>query len=227
LKPDTGRLTRLPPEIVASLLEDSRVLFVLRVSRGGEIISVNRNLVRWSGLAEDDLVGRPITGILGSRDGERVQGCLAADSPGLTGSPLLNFVASDSGVRTLRSRILADGEDRIILGEPDVEEDLEISEELLRLNNELSVLSRENSRRSRELEAARASLEATLAELETSHWHIRKIREHLPLCMECGKVKTGETEWATLLDYLRSNSILVSHGYCPTCAGAVMDGEAP
>ena len=59
---------------------------------------------------------------------------------------------------------------------------------------------------------------ASLEELKTTHWHLKKIQEILPLCMGCGKIKTGSASWTSLVDYLRENEIFVSHGYCPSCA---------
>jgi hypothetical protein len=108
------------------------------------------------------------------------------------------------------------------VGEPDVEEDRGVADQFLRLNNELSVVARESARRSRELAATRLDLERALSELESSYWHLRKIQENVPLCMRCGKIKTGDAQWQSLVDYLWSNVIFVSHGYCPTCVHTVM-----
>ena len=70
-----------------------------------------------------------------------------------------------------------------------------------------------------ELAAANARLQATLDELHRTHWHLRKIAEVLPMCAECGRVKPGDGEWASVADYLRENSLFLSHGCCPECAG--------
>jgi hypothetical protein len=50
--------------------------------------------------------------------------------------------------------------------------------------------------------------------------------------MQCGKVKTKEAEWESVVDYLKANEIFLSHGYCPTCADAIsreygLDIDAP
>ncbi len=37
------------------------------------------------------------------------------------------------------------------------------------------------------------------------------------MCAECGKVKPGEGEWESVADYLRENSLFLSHGCCPEC----------
>ena len=85
------------------------------------------------------------------------------------------------------------------------------------LNNELAVLARENARKSKELHRAKAELQAALDELQNSYWHLRKIAEVLPMCAVCGKVDPGMGDWETVVDYLRRNSLFLSHGYCPEC----------
>lgn len=93
-----------------------------------------------------------------------------------------------------------------------------MQEELLGLNNRMATLGRENARQRKRLAEANARLEKTLEELDQSHWHLRKIQEVLPICMECGRVKSAEAGWDTVVEYFRKNSLLVSHGYCPDCA---------
>jgi hypothetical protein len=69
-----------------------------------------------------------------------------------------------------------------------------------------------------ELAASNAKLQETLDELHRTHWHLRKIAEVLPMCAECGRVKPGDGEWTSVVDYLRENSLFLSHGCCPACA---------
>jgi hypothetical protein len=68
------------------------------------------------------------------------------------------------------------------------------------------------------LAQAKEELEKALAELNQSHWHLRKIQETLPICMFCGKVETGEAQWQEVVEYLKANSLFLSHGCCPDCA---------
>jgi len=216
----------LPPGAVHTLLEETRVLLYLRVAQDGSIRAANRMLVRWSGIPESDLVGTPVLRLLVEDDKPRMKRWLEGGSTLPSEPTLLNFVSVRHEVHTLRCRLFGHGDDVAVVGEPDVEEDRTVTEELLLLNNELSVLSRESARRNRELEVARRELAETLAELENSYWHMQKIQEYMPVCMRCGKMKTGDSEWESLLEYLRSNEILVSHGYCPACADEVMDEES-
>ena len=43
----------------------------------------------------------------------------------------------------------------------------------------------------------------------------------LPICMECGKVKSAAAGWQGAARFLEENVIRLSHGYCPGCAAAV------
>jgi PAS domain-containing protein len=211
----------LPPGASTEVIRSSRVLAWARIGPDGTLLDGNRTLAHLVGIPEGELPGRPFEALLADDDRESVRRTLAEEVPPGPGERFLaNFVSVRHEVHTLRCALFADGADRVLVGEPDVEEDRAVAEELLRLNNELSVLSRENIRRSRELEAARGDLEATLEELESSYWHLRKIQEVLPLCMGCGKMKTGTSEWTSLVDYLKEHEIFVSHGYCPSCAAA-------
>ncbi len=215
----------LPPKAIEAILRHSRTLVWARISRDGTLLAANPALERLIGSPATVLPGKPIFDILAEQHGDWIREQLVAEDPSSPEPRLTNFVSPSHEVHSLRCQIFPLGEDLVLVGERDVDEDREMADQLLRLNNELSVLSRENARRSRELEAARRKLEETLAELENSHWHLRKIQENIPLCMRCGKMKTGEAEWASLVDYLRSNEILVSHGYCPTCSEAVLAEE--
>jgi hypothetical protein len=212
----------LPTGAAGTLIRGTRVLSWARIAGDGVLRAVNGPLARRAGVPEEQLPGASVYTLLAEDDKERFRRRLERD-PVSTESFLANFVSRQHEVHTLRCRMFLVGDDRILVGEPDVEEDRALTEELLRLNNELSVLSRENVRRAREVEVARRQLEEALAELEDSYWHLRKIQEHMPLCMQCGKMKTGEAEWTSLVDYLKANEIFVSHGYCPTCAKGVLE----
>lgn len=80
------------------------------------------------------------------------------------------------------------------------------------------IARREAEARTREEHAA---LEKAMRDLAQSHWHLDKVAEFLPICMECGKVKTADTHWESIIDYFRKNELLFTHGYCPACAAQV------
>ena len=60
-------------------------------------------------------------------------------------------------------------------------------------------------------------------QLQNSFWHLRKIQEVLPICMGCGKVKTNNSSWEEVVQYLKNNALFLSHGYCPECARKVSE----
>lgn len=73
----------------------------------------------------------------------------------------------------------------------------------------------------RGLKARNEALQAALDDLHRSHWMLRRVQELLPVCSYCGKVRTGEGRWQTLLEYLHENSDFLTHGVCPDCLAAV------
>jgi response regulator RpfG family c-di-GMP phosphodiesterase len=46
---------------------------------------------------------------------------------------------------------------------------------------------------------------------------LEQLKAVVPVCMYCQKVKTAEGEWHAMLNYLRQNSLVLSHGVCPEC----------
>jgi len=135
----------------------------------------------------------------------------------------LNVFTPGHECETLQCRVWRAEGLMLVLGERKREDAARLQRELMDLNNELVVKSRELGRRQRELEHIRTKLQGALDELETSYWHLRKLQEVLPICMECGKVKTADATWEDVVDYLQRNALFLSHGYCPDCAEAMME----
>jgi len=117
-----------------------------------------------------------------------------------------------------------------------------LQDQLFALNADLAVLNRENARRVAELERAHRRLEAghsaleaahraleaghrvvepAYRELRDNHWHLEKLAEVLPMCVECRKVETAAEVWETVESYLARSSTFLSHGYCTSCAARV------
>jgi len=56
-------------------------------------------------------------------------------------------------------------------------------------------------------------------ELESALAEVQDLREILPVCMKCKRVRDDDGYWARLEAYLAARrNIVVSHGLCPTCA---------
>lgn len=224
----TRPLWTTPPEaLLHQLLLDSRILLYLRTDRDGAIVDGNAVAESLGTLDASDGERPSLLDRLTPEDRSQMEGWLAQRDSLPGDLVLLNFVTESHEVHTYQCRILPLADGLALIGEPDLEESRTLADELLQLNNELSVLSRENIRRNRELQAAQERLSETLEELRTSYWHLERIQEYLPLCMGCERLKTGDAQWTSLVDYFRSNDILVSHGLCPSCADQILDEDAP
>ena len=69
----------------------------------------------------------------------------------------------------------------------------------------------ESKRASEEREALVVELQAALAEVQT-------LREILPICSYCRKIRDDENYWLTVEDYIgRHTATRFSHGICPHC----------
>ena len=68
------------------------------------------------------------------------------------------------------------------------------------------------------------TLGRALEDLRTSHWHLRRLQELLPICVYCRKVRTGDDYWQSVEAYLAENSDFLTHGICPECLAKV-NGE--
>ena len=131
---------------------------------------------------------------------------------------LLNYIRGDSDVTSLRSRLYSMPDFVTLVAEIPVH-DLMAAEGVMKtLNDEITTLARESTRKSHLLKRKSEELKVALHDLDTSYWHLKKIQEVLPICMYCHKVKSAANQWEDVADYLKKNSLFLSHGMCPTCA---------
>jgi CheY-like chemotaxis protein len=65
------------------------------------------------------------------------------------------------------------------------------------------------------------STEAVMRAAATTATALHRRDAVLPICMECGKVKSAAAGWQDVVRFLQDNVIPLSHGYCPGCAAAV------
>jgi transposase len=131
---------------------------------------------------------------------------------------LLTFTDGERFAFTLSCSVHRAGETFRLFGEQRIEQERRMNEELLALTDELALVSRERARLA-------AELEKTLADLRESHWLIRKIHEHLPVCVICHKVAAAprdEARWEPLATFLADNGLFMTHGYCPGCESAAL-----
>jgi heme-degrading monooxygenase HmoA len=205
-------IARLP-----QLLVRSRSLHWLRASLDGRIVAANPAFEFLLQEPAGTLAGQSLWDRMTKADAASTQAILKSEKPDSDAPALLNFVDRGNSVYTLECQVEVHGEDFVLVGEPVREHDRDLAKGLLELNNRLALLVRENEKNVKALGQAKEKLENTLAELNQYHWHLRKIQETLPICMFCGKVKTGEARWEGVVEYLRANSLFLSHGCCPSC----------
>jgi hypothetical protein len=190
------------------------------------VLSGSGSLLQWNQAARAGLGSH-----VELRDGEPVWGLLAENSASLLRASmeearshpvrcLLTFTDGETFAFTLSCALYWMGDVCHLFGEQPVGREQRMNEELLALTSELARLSRDRAKLA-------ARLESTLAELRTSHWHIRKIQEHLRICAVCHRVPStpepeSEERWEPLIQFLAGNGLFVSHGYCPQCEAAAL-----
>ena len=202
--------------LLARFLADSQSIHLVIVDADGRVSFCNRALLARLKLSESQVVGKPIGNLLTQPDAvgfrERAEQPQRSDGKKL----LLNFVDAEQSPFTLECSVDVHPAYFLLVGELPQRKNAAAADELLRLNNELAVLGRESARKTKELERAHSELEKALADLQTSHWHLKKLQEVLPICLECGKVKPAG-QWEDLYKYFKENALILSHGYCPEC----------
>ncbi len=66
-----------------------------------------------------------------------------------------------------------------------------------------------------------AELEANVLQLEQALAEVRELREIIPLCMYCKKVRDDDNYWSHLDSYLAKHAgTRFTHGICPECLSA-------
>ena len=201
---------------LAYCLAKSHACIFLSVSVEGIILSCNDALTDLLMQSPSEVLGKSVWTLLPDEDAGALRQRLTDCPRDFDVHFLLNFVNSRHFPVTLTCRMDIQPGYFVIFGEAPQQKSRQAQEELLHLNNQLTVLSRENAQRNKELEKAKCDLTRAMEDLRTSHWHLRKIQEVLPICMDCGKVETG-VEWQDVVTYLKKNALFLSHGYCPDC----------
>lgn len=206
--------------LLSRFVAASRTLEYIELGADGTVLRVNAAFASHIGAGEASVRGESIARFTTAADAERLAGWMETGAAPADAT-LLNFVQISNVPYTLRCLVERTAAGLAILGETPA--DSATADDLMRLNNEFATLTRELERRSRQLERTKQELTEALERLRTSYWHLEKLQEVLPVCMGCGHVKSGGADWQPLLDYLRSNDMLLSHGYCPACLDSVLN----
>jgi hypothetical protein len=215
--PASSRSGDAPIGNLPGFLARLRSVHWLRASFDGGIIAANPAFESLLQESAGALAGQSLWDRVTEADAAFIQAILKSEAPDSEDPLLLNFVDRDRHAHTLECHVEAHDGDFVLVGEPVREHDRALAKELLELNNRWALLVRENEKNVKALRQAKQELEKALADLDKSHWHLRKIQETLPICMYCGKVKTGEAQWEGVVEYLKSNSLFLTHGCCPDC----------
>jgi len=204
----------VPQSAVEQFLAGSSFVHSFLCTPGGTVLSVNDAVTRQLRVPAAELVGASLWGYLSGRSRDVLEEQLTVGA----GSPerfLLHLRGAPDVLYTLSCLLAPAPEGFLLLGEPTLARLQAFTEEMIELNGELTALSRESTKQ-------KVRLARALAELETSYWHIRRIQEVLPICMNCNRVKTETSRWEDVAEYLKRNSLFLSHGYCPPCSAAVL-----
>ena len=211
--------TPLGPSVregLAAFAATSGDLHVIVADRRGRIRQVNGGAVDWLGVPAEELMGSSLHSLVAVHDQEHLQEALEGREP-MSRAMSLSLVDAAQRLYTLRGVLRVCADETVLVGSPDARDLHELQDRMLEVNNELASVAREAERRRQQLQVAKLDLQKTLDDLHESYWHLRKIQEVLPICMSCGKVKTGEARWQEVVDYLKENSLFLSHGLCPGC----------
>jgi PAS domain S-box-containing protein len=77
-----------------------------------------------------------------------------------------------------------------------------------------------------ESKKAEEEREQLVSELRSALAEVKTLRQILPLCSYCRKIRDDENYWDTVENYIsRHTSTMFSHGICPSCMATVVEAE--
>ena len=208
--------------VIAEYLAQSTAVHWLKVRSDGVIVAWNHAMAKSLGATADSPAGAVIWQWLTEPDAASLRSAVESGRRDAANRCRLNFVDRDRTPFTLECHLDVQADGFVLIGEAVQEDEQELQEELMTQNMRFAVLLRERDRKSKALHQANAAVERALKDLRESHWHLKKIQEVLPICMGCGKVKTSDSKWEEVVEYLRNNSLFLSHAYCPPCLAKEM-----
>lgn len=90
-------------------------------------------------------------------------------------------------------------------------------DEFARINNELATLQRQFAKQSAELAVMNEQLRESLA-------NVKELRDLLPICARCKKIRDDQNYWHTVEAYISTHTnARFSHGFCPECLQKELD----
>ena len=128
--------------LVLSFLNSSRVVHLAILDREGCIRYVNQTLSKFLKADCAEVTGKNFINFLTGPDGETLSKRLSVGNFSPDEELLLNIVDIDQFPALLRFRLASLEDGFLVLGEPPLDDNQALQEELIQLNNQLSVLSR-------------------------------------------------------------------------------------
>jgi len=213
----------IPGSLLNHFLTHSQQIYYFRLDQEGRVQSCSPAVSTGLGVSAESMIGRNICDFLAVNDAisfpERLK------SGGNDQEFMLNIVSSDLSPFTVRTRLFVRKSSSVLIAERDIGEETIVSRAIVDLNNELIRLTRENQQKNLDLTKAKDALTLALAERDKSYWYIKKIQEVLPICVNCQKVKSSDTSWENLKDFVLNNTDFLSHSYCPECMAKYKKGD--
>lgn len=222
-RPDhfTDVMTDAGPLLRDAVCESNAIIFV-SVARDGRIEECNPYFAKLLGKPVSTLLGCSVWTFLTDPDAEALRETIESEGQAVRLNQRLNFVSSDYVPSTFNCLISRRPTGFVIVGEPVWQDMYKAQRQLIELHDQTSVLMRDVSKQLKELKAAKTQVETMLHELRDSYWHLRKLGEVLPICLNCGKIKSVDMAWERVTEFLKKNALPLSHGYCPECAPSAL-----
>lgn len=161
--------------LLLALADASPEVVLFATDPDGRVAWHGAAALRELGLSPEAVLGRPLAELLAEGQGDSLPP-FRSDEACRSGPRLLNLVAVDGSVVTVRALLESGPDGLLVAGARLAAEEARLGEELLRLTNELATANREAVRRGRELER-------TLERLRAANEVIEKLARTDPLTL--------------------------------------------
>ena len=226
--PETGEprsgwdreLVSLSASVLSEFLAHCDNVYWLEARSEGTTVACNPAFQKRFG---SEWMDQPVWNFLTEPAAAELRGILEGEPGPLPISSRLHFLDSQQSPFALECRLEVRATGFVLIGEPPHGDYIELQDELMSLNSRLTEQLRENQRQAKVLRQTKAKLLQTIEDLVSTQRHLTNLQAVIPICMVCGKVKTGESKWEDVLTYFQRNNLSLSHGYCPKCVDLEME----
>ena len=185
--------------MLVQFLKDTSDSIVIVLDDDAHIVDANRAFLRLTG-QEKELGKNQLNDYLVESSRLSMDQLIEWSS----GPQLFSFRDVSQNIRVFSCWILPIPMGFLLIGEKQSAADADLLNQMSRQTTEISNLLRELKRKNEDLLRARTE--------------IQNLKELLPVCANCKKVRNEDGEWQPLEKYLHDSSgTSVSHGICPDC----------